>query len=105
MNTRRLHTAMKRGRRPQDGYRMAGRLARFACRAQRENAKLRRELADMTEARDALYTAYAVLKTQPDAQRAALWIIAEQEVGGDGERMREKARAAGMADKPGVSNE
>lgn len=25
MNTRRLHTAMKRGRRPQDGYRMAGR--------------------------------------------------------------------------------
>lgn len=67
-----------------------------------ERMRLAAELEDMTEARDALYTAYAVLKTQPDAQRAALWIIAEQEVSGDGERMREKARAAGMADKPGV---
>lgn len=93
------------------------------CDVRRGNAALRDQLREATAARiemiaernaarhiaeefaaerDALYTAYAVLKTQPDAQRAALWIIAEQEVSGDGERMREKARAAGMADKPGV---
>jgi len=48
MNTRTLHNSMKRGRHPQNGYRMAVRLARLAGKTQMANARLRTEVKEMT---------------------------------------------------------
>lgn len=67
--------------------------------AAEEIDRLTAELREMTEARDALLAAYAVLATNNDAQRTAQARIVAEEVA------RAEARAAGMADKPGVTNE